>query len=169
MRIGGRVLVGCVLAATAGLLHGGSARPAVSIEITPPARGASHVSVRLDIVAKIPIRALTVSAYLDKAPLPTPPVAGASLERGERRSMAVDVRLPDDREHWLYVETQAVLQTGELMNSAKSLRLIQGRKAEKTETYETFRAPKPPSKPSPPPRKPNPRPPSGIKKGSTVR
>ncbi|MBI2841034.1 MAG: hypothetical protein HYX75_22165 [Acidobacteria bacterium] len=116
------------------------AKPVVSIEITPQGKGPGNVPFRLVLIAKAPLRSITLRAYLDKLPLAPQPAL--TLNRGERRSVDVMVTIPDKKQHWFYVEAEATLQNGERMTFGKSLVVSSTKDGTKQDTYETVRSEK---------------------------
>jgi len=128
---------------SAGLLTAAPAKPAVGIEIKMPPPSVGTVWAEIDITARAALRSMRVTAFLDKAPLTTPPLPPLSMVRGERRSLTVPIQIKDSKQHWLYVEAEVVLQSGEVIKAGKSLSINPGRKNQKPEAYETYRTEKP--------------------------
>lgn len=126
--------------ATAASLSSAPIKPAVSIDINTGGKGPGMVPVNLEIVAKAPVRSLTLKAFLDKVALPVQ--QAMSLNRGDRRRFNLQVNVPDKKPHWLYVEADVTLTNGERMTVAKSMVVNSSKDGAKRDSYETVRAEK---------------------------
>ncbi len=143
VRIRTGLIVGCLLISAYKPVFPAPMKAAVSIEIKVPQQTVGMMWAQFEVTAKMPILSITLTAYLDKLPLSSAPMPSLPMVRGERRSVGVPINIPNQKPHWLFVEVDAILMSGERMKAGKSLLITPNWKNPKPETYETYRTEKP--------------------------